>query len=64
MGIMMILCPVAKRWIPTGIGIDRRSFEDPTNRFINMGIVCAFCGLTHRWNKQDARLLEPTGAAQ
>jgi hypothetical protein len=58
MGMLVITCPNTGKEISTGFGMDKRTFEDPTNVFRNNQVGCPACGQTHTWSKEDARLKE------
>jgi hypothetical protein len=54
-GRIMIKCPVTGKPLPTGIGIDKKSWENPSNQFSNNQIgPCPHCGQMHTWSKKDA----------
>ena len=52
MGRLFIECPKTKLPLFTGMGMDRRSFEDPTKQISSMGIGCPHCRATHQWSKE------------
>lgn len=54
MGMVMIKCPVTGKPVPTGFGMDRATFDNPTNQFTNNNVGCPHCGQTHTWSKPDA----------
>lgn len=58
MGQIVIKCPTTGRWVSTGIGTDRATFEDPTNKFTNNRVQCPACGQMHTWNKEDGRYVD------
>jgi len=58
MGMLTITCPKTKKAIATGISMDKRSFEDPTNKLSGNSVQCPHCGQMHVWEKKDARLQE------
>jgi hypothetical protein len=54
MGKIMIKCPVTGKAVFTGIGTDKKSFDDPSNTFENNSIHCPHCMNNHVWSKKDA----------
>lgn len=53
---IMVVCPKTKKLVPTGMGADKASFDNPTNKFINNSFRCSACGEMHTWSKKDAVL--------
>ena len=56
MGMLMIKCPSTGKYVPTGIVMDRSSFE--TCRLENNAVHCPECSEVHTWGSADARLIE------
>jgi len=52
MGTLLVRCPATGKDIPSGIEVDRQSFEK-TPAFTGT-IACPFCGVEHAWSKIDA----------
>jgi endogenous inhibitor of DNA gyrase (YacG/DUF329 family) len=52
MGMVMITCPKTKKPVPTGISMDKASFNSST--LTNNSVGCPHCGSMHVWNKKDA----------
>jgi hypothetical protein len=48
-----------KKLVPTGIAMDKASFNNPTNVLTNNTVRCVACGEKHTWSKSDA-VLEDT----
>ena len=59
MPILMIKCPTTGKAVSTGVAIDAKSFQNPTNQFINNTVGCPACGQRHIWSKSDVLPLEP-----
>ena len=55
MGQLMIKCPITGELVPTGITMDKTSFESST--FANNSIKCPSCGKIHTWSKKDVSFL-------
>jgi hypothetical protein len=59
MAPLVIRCPRTGKSLYTGIDMDARSFQDPTNQLTNMTVgPCPQCGQNHTWSKEDAYLGE------
>ena len=56
---VMIKCPKTKKLVPTGFGMDKASFNNPTNILRSNTFRCPECGENHIWSKSDA-VLEDT----
>ncbi len=54
MARVMIICPVTKKPVPTGIAMDEQGFR--TSQLIDNNTQCAACGQMHLWSKKDAFL--------
>ncbi len=54
MGQVVIKCPVTGKLIPTGIAMDKASFESAS--MSNESVRCPECGEWHTWDKKDAEL--------
>jgi endogenous inhibitor of DNA gyrase (YacG/DUF329 family) len=54
MGMVMIVCPTTKKPVPTGIAMDKASFNSST--LTNNSVSCPHCGKMHVWSKRDAFL--------
>ncbi len=52
MGMVMITCPTTKKPLPTGIAMDKASFNSST--LTNNSVSCPHCGKMHVWSKKDA----------
>jgi endogenous inhibitor of DNA gyrase (YacG/DUF329 family) len=52
MGMVVIKCPKTGKVIPTGVGMDKASFQ--TSSMSNNTVSCPACGGTHTWDKKDA----------
>lgn len=52
MPMVMIKCPKTGKDVPTGIAMDRTSFE--SSDMSDNKLRCPHCGETHAWNKKDA----------
>lgn len=55
MGMVMIKCPTTGKPVPTGIGMDKGSFEG-SSLTDNTVASCPHCGADHTWSKSDAYL--------
>lgn len=51
MPMLEILCPQTHLATPTGIAMDKASFNSSTLK--DNKTVCSHCGKTHNWNKED-----------
>ena len=56
MAQVVITCPTTGRKVPTGVSLDRASWETATLE--NNSLRCPACGQTHVWSKKDAELDE------
>lgn len=56
MGMVMIKCPKTGKPLPTGIAMDKKSFE--SSSMSNNSVGCPHCGESHVWNKRDAWVAE------
>lgn len=56
MGMVMIKCPNTSKPIPTGIGMDKASFE--ASNMSGNSVKCPKCGNIHIWDKRDAWVWE------
>lgn len=56
MGTIFIKCPNTGRDVPTGMGMDKGSFE--SGNLTNNSVGCSACGEMHIWSKEDAFLKE------
>lgn len=54
MASVMIKCPKTGKLVPTGISMDKKSFE--TAKLENNAVGCPACGGNHTWSKKDAVL--------
>jgi hypothetical protein len=61
MGMIMVKCPRTGRAIPTGITIDRESFERSPVFFKRTR--CPICTADHAWFAREAWVDEPGGWA-
>lgn len=52
MPMVMIKCPKTGKDVPTGIAMDKKSFD--TSQMSGNRLRCPHCGDTHVWNKSDA----------
>ena len=57
MGMVMVKCPQTGRAIPTGITIDRESFQRSPVFFRRTR--CPICNTEHAWFAQEAWVHEP-----
>jgi hypothetical protein len=53
---VMILCPTTQLPLATGVQLSEAVFA--TAVFLNVRVVCPHCEEEHRWNKEDAFLVE------
>jgi hypothetical protein len=53
---IMIKCPVTGNPVPTGMAMDKISFESPTNTIENNTVHCPHYGQSHKWGKKAAWL--------
>ena len=51
---LIMLCPIANQWVPTGITMDRASFESST--FVGNQFGCSACRGMHSVEKGGLRL--------
>ncbi|MGH6890181.1 MAG: hypothetical protein ACREHF_13470 [Rhizomicrobium sp.] len=52
MPMVMIKCPKTGKEVPTGIAMDKKSFE--SSEMANNKLHCPHCKEMHVWNKADA----------
>jgi endogenous inhibitor of DNA gyrase (YacG/DUF329 family) len=52
MTMLMIKCPKTQKPLPTGIGMDKKSFET-ASLSTNTIAPCPHCGGAHTWDKKD-----------
>jgi len=62
MGMIMVKCPQTGRAIPTGIMIDRESFQRSPVFFKRTR--CPICSADHAWFAREAWIDEPGGRAR
>jgi hypothetical protein len=48
---LMIMCPDTKKLIPTGLSMDKHSFDASTLE--DNTVRCPACGKDHTWSKSD-----------
>lgn len=53
---VMILCPTTQQPLATGVQLSEAVFA--TAVFMNVRVQCPHCEEEHRWNKDDAFLVE------
>jgi hypothetical protein len=60
MGKVMVKCknPKCGKVYPSGIGMDRKSFENPTNRIVGHTSFCPFCKSENVTNKEEMTFQE------
>lgn len=59
MGMVMIMCPKTGRPVPTGFGMDKESFKNPTVVLSQNSFgPCPACGGMHTWDKKDGWVME------
>lgn len=51
---VMIVCPVTKKDVATGLNMDEQSFKSST--LSENSFNCPLCNKTHTWDKKDAFL--------
>jgi hypothetical protein len=54
MGRVMIKCPRTSEPVPTGVVMDRPSFEIATLTAVPLPDPCPRCGRMHEWRSEDA----------
>ena len=54
---VMIKCPNTQKLVPTGMAMDKSSFDSST--LTNNTVHCSACGKNHTWSKSEA-ILEAT----
>jgi hypothetical protein len=57
MGEAMIKCPITGKYVPTGISLDRATFE--SIEMSHNSSTCPACGGVHQWDKKDVHWIEP-----
>jgi endogenous inhibitor of DNA gyrase (YacG/DUF329 family) len=58
MPMILITCPKTQKAVATGILMDKKSFDEPTNILQGNTVMCPHCGQPHVWDKEDARLAD------
>ncbi len=56
MARIMINCPQTNKPVPTGLSMNKASFEEPTNMMEGNSLRCPECRAMHTWGKKDAFL--------
>jgi len=51
MAMLMIKCPTTQKPVPTGIAMDKKSFE--TAKLFANAVQCPHCKQMHTWDKKD-----------
>jgi hypothetical protein len=54
MGMVFVFCPAAKEMVPTGIGMDKQSYESAS--LTKNSFRCPACGQMHEWDKENSLL--------
>lgn len=57
MASVMVKCPITGKEVPTGVDMDKFSFQ--TARMSGNSFRCRACGQMHTWDKDQAWLEEP-----
>jgi len=57
MAILMIICPIAHRALPTGVEVEPSKFESLLD--VPRTAACPYCGGAHVWHKREAWLADP-----
>jgi endogenous inhibitor of DNA gyrase (YacG/DUF329 family) len=59
MGMIFIKCPKTGKEVPTGIGMPKAEFDNPTNSLTRNKLgPCPHCGEIHEWSKADGWMKE------
>jgi hypothetical protein len=57
MEMLMIVCPIAHRAVPTGVTVEPSNFECLLD--VPRTLACSHCGGLHVWRKREAWLSDP-----